>query len=216
MTTTITTTTGSLRVDDICDIILNCSVFSIDDQDQVITNLLCHVGFRVTHLEHRVSTAFYTDEDGSATNKTFDLNRDSKIKICNGTRENQRATIWLNNLWSRITPRFGGLQLSRDQAIQILFEAIEKGLQLRPIILTEFGETLLEPLADSDEYHTHDDTPLKSNIGVHDICNGWVDLKGVSETHQAIVCRSCQLRVVIPKIIETYGELRKYFVQYQH
>jgi len=47
-------------------------------------------------------------------------------------------------------------------------------------------------------------------IGNHGICTDFIDLKSVSTTHNVILCRSCKLRIVIPKEIETYGDLRRY------
>ena len=77
---------------------------------------------------------------------------------------------------------------------------------IEPIKLTEFGE-MLESYPDSK---VGDERELSTCIGVHGTCSGWVDIKQVSKTHQAILCRSCNLRVVIPKEIKTYGQLRQY------
>lgn len=74
------------------------------------------------------------------------------------------------------------------------------------IVLSASGEAL-RPYPDSD---MADGKPLGMCIAVHYICNGFVDLKEVSPTHNAIVCRSCHWRVVIPNSIETFGELRQW------
>ena len=83
---------------------------------------------------------------------------------------------------------------------------------LIPIALTNFGETLLEyPFVESPytEGYT-DESELSTCVGIHGICNGWVDIKEISITHNALVCRYCNLRIVIPKTINTYGKLREF------
>lgn len=79
-----------------------------------------------------------------------------------------------------------------------------------PIVLTEYGDALSEyPNSDPEKY-----PQLSTCIGAHDICNGWMDIHEISKTHSAITCRKCGLRVVIPKEIDTYHKLKKYFVQF--
>lgn len=51
---------------------------------------------------------------------------------------------------------------------------------------------------------------ISSCFALHFICNGWVDLMPVAYGNNAIVCRHCGLRVVIPSSIETFGYLREY------
>ncbi len=83
---------------------------------------------------------------------------------------------------------------------------------IEPIVLTEYGETL-RGYPDSQ---TGDEGKLSTCIGVHDVCNCWVDIKQVSSTHHAILCRGCALRVVVPKnSVTTFGDLREFFKQYQ-
>lgn len=76
---------------------------------------------------------------------------------------------------------------------------------MEKIVLTEFGECLLE----YPSTQTSDQDRLGSCVGMHEGCNS-VDLKPVSATHNAIYCRHCGLRIVIPKEIDTYGKLRQY------
>lgn len=76
-----------------------------------------------------------------------------------------------------------------------------------PIVLTRFGETLLP------HDHTTDSSKLSTNIGVHEVCQGMMHIRQISTTHQAINCRACQLRVVIPHHVTTYGALRQHLVE---
>jgi len=52
---------------------------------------------------------------------------------------------------------------------------------------------------------------LRGELGSHYVCEGRCTLRDISETHQAIVCRCCNLRVVIPSNIKTYGALFAHF-----
>lgn len=78
---------------------------------------------------------------------------------------------------------------------------------IKPIVLTSAGETLLGYPGSV----RGDEGELDNCIGVHDVCNGFVDIKKISTTHNAIICRSCHLRVIVPASLKTYGELRAYF-----
>lgn len=80
---------------------------------------------------------------------------------------------------------------------------------IQPIVLTSIGETLLGYPGSV----RGDEGELGDCIGVHDVCDGWVDIKKISTTHNVIVCRSCHLRVVVPMSLKTYGELRAYLME---
>ena len=88
---------------------------------------------------------------------------------------------------------------------------------MRPITLTKFGETLNEyPKGHlpADHPGAHQDNPedevkkLSCCVGIHAVCNCWVDVREISDTHRALVCRGCRLRVVFPTMVQTYGDLR--------
>ena len=75
---------------------------------------------------------------------------------------------------------------------------------LTPILVGAYGETLIDTHgARRDEYDK-----LYSCIGLHDLCNSFVDLNIVSEQYQAIRCRGCGFRLVIPRSVGTYSGLR--------
>lgn len=84
---------------------------------------------------------------------------------------------------------------------------------LNPIILTQFGETLVEQKNDNLEdtkaiFSIYEGRVLERCIGVHEICKGFIDCKPISKTHNVILCRSCRLRINIPIDVTTYGQLR--------
>ena len=88
---------------------------------------------------------------------------------------------------------------------------MEGGKVMEPIVLTQFGEKLLQ----YSLRETSDDTEISRGgcIGVHDICRGFFDLRSVSDTHNIILCRKCNLRIPVPGEINTYGKLREYLAK---
>ena len=101
----------------------------------------------------------------------------------------------------------------REELIKFVQAEIERSIPLEPIQLTPEGDFLLEYppnltpgfLVD----HTRDDHRLNSCVGVHKYCGSWMDRHGATATHDAISCRGCRLRVLFPKEVKTYGELRQ-------
>ena len=86
---------------------------------------------------------------------------------------------------------------------------------LEPIVLTQFGETLIEQeghnLKDTNAiFNVYENRIIEKCIAVHDICRGFIDCKPVSKTHNVILCRACGLRINIPIVIATYGQLRQW------
>jgi hypothetical protein len=77
---------------------------------------------------------------------------------------------------------------------------------MKPIILTEYGEALEKNQGTKET----DESEMELCIGFHRHCDGWLDLKRISNTHKAIHCRRCGLRVVIPAGLKTFGDLRRH------
>lgn len=87
-----------------------------------------------------------------------------------------------------------------------------------PIVLTEFGE-MLRPHPGVDESGITERTVLicwgevkcgEDAVGIHDVCNGAIQLRMVSATHNALCCNLCNLRIVIPREVDNYGKLRQW------
>jgi hypothetical protein len=77
---------------------------------------------------------------------------------------------------------------------------------MKPIILSEFNEALTEyPNTNID-----DRNKLSFCAGIHLHCGGIINLKTVSNTHEALVCKECGLRIVVPSGLKTYGDLRRH------
>jgi hypothetical protein len=82
---------------------------------------------------------------------------------------------------------------------------------IEPIVLTVFGETM----ENYPESTLRDDAnlgkPFNSNcVGIHSVCKGIIDWIPVSTTHNALHCRVCGLRILVPNGIVTYGGLRQW------
>lgn len=76
-----------------------------------------------------------------------------------------------------------------------------------PIVLTMGGDVLTH----YPDSNVDDDRELNHCPGVHLICQSFIDLKSTSCTANALVCRGCRLRIEIPQMLRTFGELRGHF-----
>lgn len=201
------------QIDDIYDIIVGTTNLDEALQQKAILDLLHYVGFKVTHFTHEALRRHHTDEDRHPTNETFELNSNSKIKVFDGEEENSEATRWFDKIWRSVgqPAKYTG---ELGQKLIALSKAIEESIRLQPIVLTQYGEKLCESY-NPQENHTHDEDKLSTIIGAHSVCNGYLDIKKISSGYNAILCRNCHLRVVIPETITTYKELREFFKELQ-
>ena len=77
---------------------------------------------------------------------------------------------------------------------------------MKKIRLNKQGEHLL-PRPDSMGRSLKGDRKLECCIGIHEFCDGWIDIVRVSETHQVLYCRRCNLRRLIPLEVDTWEKL---------
>ncbi len=110
---------------------------------------------------------------------------------------------------------------SREKLVGAIALEIERSVPLEPVQLTSEGDLLGEYppglLGFGYEYfvnHTRDDHSLNTCVGVHLHCDSWMDRRRTTATHDAIICKVCRLRVLFPKEIKTYGELRKFLAKH--
>lgn len=76
-----------------------------------------------------------------------------------------------------------------------------------PLSITKDGEALAPyPKSDMEPGRI-----IGSCFATHHVCGGFIDLWPVSSDKNAIVCRQCKLRVVVPGTLETWGDLRNHF-----
>src|SRR4029077_17592573 len=75
----------------------------------------------------------------------------------------------------------------------------ETVMAFEPILLNEFGERLVAFFDEEEE-----DSELLGGTGRHEFCECWISLHEISKTHNAVCCEMCNLRIVIPKEVNTY------------
>lgn len=179
------------------------------DEVQILFATVSAAGFEPTKVIFGKLVGHYRDQDGSSTGEIYSINDICPYKVISRDGyDHYPATGWLNHAFS-----FAKRGTDRQECIKAIQDEIERSVPLKPIQLTAEGDLLREypPSGGYFVDHTRDNRKLHSCIGVHDFCNGFMDRTRATMTHDAIVCRSCHLRVLFPKEIETYGELREVF-----
>lgn len=187
-----------------------------------LITLLRFVGYEgVTAVQAGVITTPERDEGGDPTGRELPANTISNLVVYDGESINRSATFWLNSLWGTSGPnrmvawRSGEINQTWVDEVSA---SIERSIQLRPIVVSELGERLLElrdGIHGDSVYGVHSNDITKLHTCVHDICGGVMGVKPVSLTHQVLICRGCSLRVILPTTIKTYGDLRQYFAHLQ-
>ncbi len=174
---------------------------------QVLLATVHAAGFDPMKLVPEKLKGHYLDEDMRRTGETYPINRLCPFKVVNQEGgDDYSATGWLDCAVHRVVS--GGE--SREQLINVIRSEIERSVPLQPIQLTPEGDLLREyPRQGYFVDHTRDSDRFESCVGIHKHCGGWVDRRGATKTHDALLCRGCHLRVLFPKEISTYGELRQ-------
>lgn len=127
-------------------------------------------------------------------------------------RADGRATAWLEAIWVEL--RFH--DHPKKALVAFLKNEMERSVPLRPITLTEYGDQLREnPPEHGLNDHTRDHDRLSLHIGTHDCCDGYIEIKASSASHNVVHCRTCHLRLPIPIAVDTYGKLREHFTHLQ-
>lgn len=130
------------------------------------------------------------------------------------------ATRWLNELWKKVNPRWSPSMKDLAPLIEEVRTEIVRSVPLEPILIGPDGELLVEYPPENLGFfvnHTKDENEVRNCVGAHKYCNSWVDRKRASKTHDALVCRGCNLRVAFPReivqcnkrrFVKTFGDLR--------
>lgn len=168
------------------------------------------VGFEITEVKQGKIFGNYQDQDGN-TGEKYPINEISPFKAVNNGDNHFPATKWLDNMFSFVIFSNGKPRGEYVQLVERVLENAKKSIHMEPILLTREGDLMREYPYDNLFKHTNDSDKLSSCIGVHKICNGFMDRKSTTETHDVILCRSCHLRIPFPNTIQTYGELRLFF-----
>jgi len=76
------------------------------------------------------------------------------------------------------------------------------------MIVNEYGDEILPYKTRGDCVDTYEPEPDQgiNFVTVHEVCGGFVDFQKISKTHNALVCRKCNLRVPFPIEAITYRD----------
>ncbi len=184
---------------------------------QVLFETVSAAGFNPQKVIPGELIGNYLDQDGSCTGKTYPINSLCPFKVMDQKGEDHYfATGWLDCALRRVVYGSARQTEDREKIIKVMTEEIKRSVPLEPIQLTPEGDMLREYppniVLSGLEYfvdHTRDNGKVSCCVGIHDHCNSWMDRRGATETHDAITCRGCHIRVLFPKEVETYGDLRK-------
>ncbi len=182
------------------------TTFALPAQEMAILfGTVLEAGFEVKEVVVGKLVGHHRDQDGSSTGETYPINCVCPFKVVAEEGENHfKATGWLDDMLQRVlaAPSKEG----REQLIEQITVQIEESVPLAPIQLTLEGD-LLREYPSTGHKHARDKDNFGS--GVHEHCNGWMDRHRATEKCDTIVCRSCHLRVYIPREVKTYGDLRE-------
>ena len=187
------------------------------DEMQALFDTVSAAGFDVKKVVLGKLVGHYRDQDGSSTGETYPINGLCPFKVVSQEDgDHYFATGWLDCALRRVIYGSTRQNEDREKLIKVMTGEIERSVPLAPIQLTPEGDLLREyppgTLAFGLEYfvdHTRNDRQLSSCVGIHEFCNCWMDRTRATKTHDAIVCRGCHLRVLFPKEVKTYGDLRQ-------
>lgn len=185
---------------------------------EIIFAVVAAAGFDPREIKEGKLTGKYLDQDGSSTGETYPINSFCPFRVvCQDGGDNYFATGWLDCAFRRVAYGSSRNNENPEELIQEIIKEVERSVPLEPIQLTREGEMLLEYPPSSHHLagfqyfvdHTRDDYQLSSCVGVHAYCSGWLDRMQATQSHDAIVCRRCHLRVLFPKEVVSYGDLRQ-------
>ena len=179
-----------------------------DAEVQILFATVSAAGFEPTKVVPGKVVGHYLEQDGGRSGETYPINGYCPYKVISRDGDDHyHATGWLDR-----AIRFAKNGSGREERIEAIQREIERSVPLKPIQLNGEGDVLREypPSGEGFVNHTRDSCELSSCVGIHDFCNCWMDRTHATKTHDAIVCRGCHLRVLFPKEIKTYGQLRAY------
>jgi len=185
---------------------------------RILFDLVSAAGFEPKEVALGELRGDHHDQDGP-TGKTYPINELCPFKVISEKGEDHYpATRWLDKALSHVVSGASQKDKTRDQLIEEILLGIERSVPLEPIQLTSEGDLLMEYPRDSNGFgredsHVRDSHQLNSTVGLHKYCLGWVDRKRATKTHDALVCRTCYMRILFPIEVKTYGELRQALAQ---
>lgn len=187
------------------------------EEVQVLVDTLKAAGFEFSKVVPGKLRGKYRDDQGE-TGETYAVNGTCPYKVVGNGDDNWLATGWLNDVIVGTISEFRWKDPVEVELIKFVVKEIKRAVPLEPIRITSDGDMLEEypPSSPSSNLvdHTDDTKSMSSSaVGIHQDCRGWLDRKSPSRAYDALICRECHLRVVIPRGIKTYGDLRAHMVK---
>ena len=187
------------------------------DEVQVLFNTVSVAGFNPKEVVPGKLVGNYRNQDGSSTGETYPINGLCPFKVIgHEDGDNHFATGWLDCALRCVVYGLTRQGEDREKLIKVMAREIERSVPFEPIQLTPEGDLLGEyppsTLAFGFEYfvrHKRDEDDLGLCIGVHKFCYSRMDRMRATKALDTIVCRKCYLRVLFPKEVRTYGDLRQ-------
>lgn len=184
-----------------------------DDEKRVFLAVLRAAALDAADVVQGVVKNCYRDEEGRSTDEEYIVNKYCPYKVIgkNG-KDSLPAIIWLDSAFKDIEQK-AYLGRDRAQIIESFRKVIDDSVPLASIQLTADGDMLREYPPSGGHYdckHYRDKDKVEGCVGVHNYCGGFMDRIGATATKNAVLCRACHLRVLFPREIKTFGELREY------
>lgn len=196
------------------------------EEELAIRNILSEAGFEFKSIEFGAHMGQRRDMSDDVEN--YQINTSCPLKILLESGEvHDRATGWLDCLFRYIENegprRSSGFTFARLQPsgpdpallVQKVQMQISDSRPLPQMPLTPEGDVFLEctPMIKDDGYqyfvrHIRDGDELAYNVGTHKYCGNYFQRHRATATHDSLVCFGCCLRVLIPREVKTYGDLR--------
>ncbi len=184
----------------------------------VLLEIVTTAGFEPKSVVFGKLKGKYKEQDGSNTGEIYPINSLCPYKVvADDGSDDYLATGWLDCACHAVgdAHRKG---VDRVDIIDVLRLQIENSVPLQPVQLTAEGDLLVEcpkqaPHFSGFKYfvkHNRDEDKLDLGcpVGLHKYCDGYVERRRATRTHDSLVCRQCYMRVLFPKGVETYGQLR--------
>lgn len=192
------------------------------DELQILFNTVSAAGFNPKIIKPGRLYEHYLDDAGAYSDEKRCVNEFCPFKVVGqGDVNHYFATGWLNCALYRVVYGLKKLKENRERLIAVISREIEQSIPLESIQLSCEGDYLIECPPNKIaligfEYfvhHTQDNDNLGSPVGKHQRCNGLIFRHRATETHDLLKCHGCHnLRVLFPKEVKTYKDLREVLV----
>jgi len=185
--------------------------------------ILTQAGFEPKAIESGKLNGNYLDQSGHATGETFEINPHFPYKVINQENEDDYfATGWLSCLFGFVRRYLDGSKNSlnneeKQELINLVAKEIKRAIPFTPIQITRDGDLLCEAPPSGNLWggyfvdHMRDKDKIEGSSMVHKFCYGFMNRLRATEDLDVLVCKLCFLRVLFPKEIVQYGQLRYWF-----